>query len=74
MQYPAKVVIFSMVAGEGTHITIEALSLGATDFITKPQSIEEVHSEKFKKLFFKIISSVVFEDEADITNLHMCEQ
>ena len=74
MQYPAKVVIFSMVAGEGTHITIEALSLGATDFITKPQSIEEVHSEKFKKLFFKIISSVVFEDEADITNLHLCEQ
>lgn len=74
MQYPAKVVIFSMVAGEGTHITIEALSLGATDFITKPQSIEEVHSEKFKKLFFKIISSVVFEDEADITNLHEREQ
>lgn len=74
MQYPAKVVIFSMVAGEGTHITIEALSLGATDFITKPQSIEEVHSEKFKKLFFKIISSVVFEDEADIINPYESEQ
>ena len=70
MQYPAKVVIFSMVAGEGTHITIEALSLGATDFITKPQSMEEIQSEKFKKLFFKIISSVVFEDETDIYNPH----
>lgn len=73
MQYPAKVVIFSMVAGEGTHITIEALSLGAADFITKPQSVEEIQSEKFKNLFFKIISSVVFEDETDFNQFQESE-
>lgn len=65
MQCSSKVVIFSMVAGGGTQITIEALSLGAADFITKPQTVEEIQSEKFKKLLFKIISSVVFGDETD---------
>ncbi|MBQ1171847.1 MAG: chemotaxis-specific protein-glutamate methyltransferase CheB [Lachnospiraceae bacterium] len=68
MQCTSKVVIFSMVAGDGTQITIEALSLGAADFITKPQTVEEIQSDIFKKQFFRIISSVVFDDESDFVH------
>lgn len=62
IQCSTKVVIISTVAGEGTKITIEALSLGAADFIKKPQSIIELQSEKFQKLFFQVITSVFDED------------
>lgn len=50
------VVIISTVAKEGAAITIEALSLGAVDFIKKPKSITELQSDKFQSLFFKVIS------------------
>lgn len=63
LNYSSKVVIISTVAGEGTAITIEALSLGAVDFIKKPHSISELQSDKFSSLFYKVISSVLFHHE-----------
>lgn len=45
----AKVIVVSTVAVEGTKETIQALELGAFDFVTKPTSFIEVKSESFKE-------------------------
>ena len=37
---PPKVIVFSSVSVSGAETTLEALSLGATDFVTKPKSFE----------------------------------
>ncbi len=50
---PAPVVMFSSLTGEGTETTIEALSLGAVDFLAKPESsisITPIADELVKKV------------------------
>lgn len=49
------VVMFSSEVGEGTSVTIQALELGAFDFIKKPNSILDARNEKFVKRFLQII-------------------
>ncbi len=44
-----KVLIVSTIAKEGTKETIQALELGAFDFITKPDSLSEARGETFSK-------------------------
>ena len=58
-----KVIVSSTLAKEGADITVEALSLGAVDFIKKPDGIFDARGEKFSSLFLKILSEVAFNDE-----------
>lgn len=51
----AKVIVVSTVALEGTKETIQALELGAFDFVTKPSSFIDVKSEGFKERLLKCI-------------------
>ena len=48
--YDQKVVIVSTIAKKGAGETIEALELGAFDFVTKPGSLFSVRSEEFAGL------------------------
>lgn len=56
-----KVVVSSSLAKEGAAITVEALSMGAIDFIKKPDGILDVRGEKFKSLLLRILEEVAFE-------------
>ncbi len=60
-----KVVVSSTLAKEGADITVEALSLGAVDFIKKPDGIFDARGEKFGSLFLRILSEVAFHDESE---------
>lgn len=60
----ANVVMNSTTTREGAKVTIEALELGAIDFVHKPVSILDARSDKFKKLFLDILW------EATQVNLH----
>lgn len=56
-----KVVVSSTLAKEGAAVTIEALSLGAVDFIKKPDGILDVRGEKYKSLLMRILEEVAFD-------------
>lgn len=58
-----KVVVSSTRASKGADITVEALSLGAVDFIKKPDGILDARGNKFSSLLIQIISEVAFCDE-----------
>lgn len=58
-----KIVIISTSAEQGADITLEALSLGAVDFIKKPGGILDVKGEKFYSLLIRILSNVLLPDE-----------
>ena len=60
-----KVVVSSTLAKKGADITVEALSLGAVDFIKKPDGIFDARGEKFSSLFLRILSEVAFTDESE---------
>lgn len=45
----SKVIVVSILAKEGARETIEALELGAFDFVTKPESFYEVKSDRFRQ-------------------------
>ena len=47
--------MFSTTTGEGTSQTIEALDLGAIDFIKKPEKYRETSGEDFATQFLKIL-------------------
>ncbi len=51
-----RVLMFSSTTGEGTKETIEALELGAIDFIQKPDSLMAVKEEKFKTKFLDLLA------------------
>lgn len=53
-----KVVVISSFAKEDASITIEALSLGAVDFLKKPVGISDVKGEKFRGLLLHILEGV----------------
>ena len=52
-----KVIIVSTIAREGTKETIEALELGAFDFVTKPDSLSEARGTVFTRRLIDLIRS-----------------
>lgn len=58
-----KIVVSSTLASQGADITIEALSLGAVDFIKKPAGIFDAKGEKFSNLLIQILTEVAFSDD-----------
>lgn len=53
-----RVMMFSTQTGEGTRETIEALEMGAIDFIQKPEGMIGRVNDQFKKRFLDILSAV----------------
>ncbi len=51
----ARVMMASTTTGEGAKETLDALSLGAIDFIKKPENVAETRMEKFSKRFLDIL-------------------
>jgi two-component system chemotaxis response regulator CheB len=60
-----KVIVSSVVVNRGADVTVEALSLGALDFVKKPDGILDARGEKFSKLLLKIMKEVVSGKEQD---------
>lgn len=60
-----RVVVSSTLASEGADITVEALSLGAVDFIKKPDGILDARGEKFSSLLIRILTGVAFDGGRD---------
>ncbi len=54
-----KVVIVSTVAKEGGKETIQALELGAFDFVTKPDSLSEVKGPSFSQRLIEVLYAAV---------------
>lgn len=59
MSAQPNVVVFSSEVGDGTKVTIQALELGAFDFIKKPRSVEDAKTEQFTKRFLSILRLAV---------------
>lgn len=60
------VVVCSTLVSEGADVTLEALSLGALDFIKKPDGIFDARGEKFQKKLLDILSTVLFEAKTPV--------
>lgn len=56
---PAKVLMASTDTLEGAKVTLEALELGAMDFIHKPSTIAEMRLEDFKAQLLELLSVIV---------------
>lgn len=54
-----KVMVVSAYAKDGAEVTMEALSLGAMDFVTKPENISGCDMESFKKRMLRVLDIVV---------------
>ena len=54
----ARVLMFSTQTAKDTRETIEALELGAVDFIQKPEGVLDTSSEDFKKHFLALLAVV----------------
>ncbi len=52
------VMMFSTTTGEGTKQTIEALELGAMDFIKKPDNLTDISGEEFTEHFLTMLAVV----------------
>jgi len=55
-----RVMVLSTETTEGARVTLDALELGAVDFIQKPQSAIYSRDQDFIKRFFGILEAVVF--------------
>ena len=55
-----RVMVFSSDTVEGAKVTLEALELGAVDFIQKPQGTAGIRTEDFKNAFFETLTAVVY--------------
>lgn len=63
-----KVIIVSTIAIEGAVETIQALELGAFDFVTKPERFYELKSDQFRnRLIQSLCAALTMEYEQDIT-------
>ena len=51
----ARVMMASTTTGEGARETLDALSLGAIDFIKKPENVADTRQEKFSKRFLDLL-------------------
>ncbi len=54
----ARVLMFSSTTGEGTKETIEALELGAIDFVQKPEGLAALKDGEFKSHFLRLLAVV----------------
>ncbi len=54
---------------EGASVTMEALDLGAIDFIEKPANIVYLKGDEFKKKFLDILQAVVTSRQTNISSL-----
>jgi len=48
VEYPKPVVMVSSITSEGAEVTLQALSLGAVDFVPKPDGTVSLHIDKIK--------------------------
>ncbi|MBO6015431.1 MAG: chemotaxis-specific protein-glutamate methyltransferase CheB [Lachnospiraceae bacterium] len=55
---PARVMMASTDTREGARVTLDALELGALDFIHKPQNIKDCRSNEFKENMLRILGGV----------------
>ena len=60
------VIMMSTLAEEGATETIQALELGAYDFVKKPDNIFKVNSEEIRK---ELIQKIIVASQADLKNL-----
>lgn len=58
LKIPAKIMMASTYTSEGSDVTLEALSLGAMDFIKKPDSVSDCCEEGFKERMLDILDAV----------------
>lgn len=54
-----KVIVVSTMAKEGARETIQALELGAFDFVTKPESFYEIKSDHFRQKIIKCLCAAL---------------
>lgn len=64
-----KVIVVSTIAKEGAKETIQALELGAFDFVTKPESFYEVKSNQFKEKIINCLCAALNLEEQTISNI-----
>ena len=50
--------MFSSTTSQGAKETIEALELGAIDFVRKPDGLAEVKGDEFRNRFLQILANV----------------
>ncbi len=58
LKIPARIMVVSTYVADGAKITLEALSLGALDFIRKPEGISECCMDPFKEKLLSILEVV----------------
>lgn len=63
------VVVVSSITTEGADITIEALSLGAIDFLKKPRDLFDTTKGEFKQHFLDLIHAVTTNDVPDVAEV-----
>ena len=67
---PEPVMVLSSDTSEGAKVTLDALELGAVDFIQKPQASIYSRDEDFIKRFFDILEAVVFSNRKASANVY----
>ena len=65
-----RVMVLSTETSEGAKVTLDALELGAVDFIQKPQSAIYSKDQDFIKRFFEILEAVVFSNRKASSGIH----
>jgi two-component system chemotaxis response regulator CheB len=66
-----RVMVLSSATADGAKITMEALELGAVDFIQKPQGAFVMNNKEFLQGFFDTLEAVVYSNRASRTVKHM---
>lgn len=65
-----RVMVLSSATAEGAKTTMEALELGAVDFIQKPQGAFVMNNKEFLQRFFDTLEAVVYSNRASRTVKH----
>ena len=70
-----KVIVVSTIAKEGAKETIQALELGAFDFVTKPESFYEVKSNQFKEKILRCLCAAMkLEDDLSYSSVETTKE
>ena len=59
----ATVIMVSTLTTEGASVTVQAMELGAVDFVTKPENIIEAKGQDFRKRLIEMLLAVLHIDE-----------
>ena len=62
----ATVIVVSTLTTEGASVTVQAMELGAVDFVTKPENIIEAKGQDFRKRLLDILQAVLHIDESKV--------